>query len=58
MGIKTGDNYVVPLCHREHMELHQSAMPEPTWWALQGIDPVKWAEDSYSDWVENNGNAD
>lgn len=52
MGLKTGDQYTVPLCHKHHMELHESPMPERTWWALNGIDPVKWAEKSWHDWWE------
>lgn len=52
MGKKTGDQYTVPLCHGHHMELHESPMPERTWWALIGIDPLKWAEDTYKGWKD------
>ena len=47
---KTGDQYAVPVCHPCHMDLHQSGIPERTWWALHGIDPVKWAEHTYGEW--------
>lgn len=47
---KTGDQYTVPLCHQHHMELHDSPMPERTWWALNGIDPMVWAENCYKEW--------
>lgn len=53
MGRKTGDQYAVPLCHYHHMALHQSPMPEKTWWALKGIDPIKWAENSYDKWLKD-----
>ena len=47
---KTGDQFAVPMCHPHHMRLHNDGMPERTWWALQGIDPVKWAERNYEGW--------
>ena len=50
---KTGDQFTVPLCHQHHMELHDSPMPERTWWALNGIEPMVWAENCYKEW--NNG---
>lgn len=52
MGRKTGDQYTVPLCRLHHIELHTSPMPERTFWALNGINPVLWAEDTYSKWSE------
>lgn len=55
MGLKNGDQWAVPLCHKHHMEMHNSPMPEPTWWALLGIDPIKWAENEYSHWEKTNG---
>ena len=51
---KTGDQYAVPLCHTHHMELHNIGMPERTWWALKGIDPIIWAERSYEKWSRKN----
>jgi hypothetical protein len=53
MARKTGDQYAVPLCRKHHMELHESPMPERTWWALQGIDPIRWAEKEYSNWTHD-----
>lgn len=45
MGLKTGDQYVVPLCHTCHMELHHSPYSEVNWWALNGIDPMEWVKE-------------
>lgn len=55
MARKVGDQYTIPLCHSCHMDLHDSPMPERTWWALNGIDPIKWAEVNYSNWEKENG---
>jgi hypothetical protein len=55
LGRKTGDQYAVPLCHPCHMKLHNDGIPERTWWALRGIDPVKWAERSYEEWSKEHG---
>lgn len=55
---KTGDQWSVPLCHSHHMDLHQSPMPEKTWWSLHGIDPMKWADHHYNQWVKDNGDLD
>jgi len=49
MAKKTGDQYCVPLCHTHHMEMHASPMSEALWWAIQGIDPVEWAETNHSE---------
>ena len=54
MSRKTGDQYAVPLCRKHHMELHESPMPERTFWALQGIDPIQWAEKEYANWIKDN----
>lgn len=32
------------------MDLHNSPMPEKTWWALRGITPIIWAEKSFKEW--------
>lgn len=56
MGLKNGDNWTVPVCRTHHMELHNSPMPERTWWALNGIDPIKWAKDHYERWEKYSGN--
>jgi len=37
------------------MELHDSPMSEPTWWALIGIKPVIWAENEFEKWSKANG---
>ena len=52
MGIKTGDEWAVPLCHRCHMDLHTGGLSETVWWALKGIDAVAWAVKSYENWKE------
>jgi hypothetical protein len=46
MGVKSGYEYAVPLCHKCHMELHAYGN-ERLWWALRGIDALAWARDSY-----------
>lgn len=46
VGYKTGDNWAVPLCHDCHMELHHFG-DEQTWWDLQGIDPIEWAQKNW-----------
>lgn len=56
LGRKTGDQFVVPVCHACHMKLHNEGVPERTWWALRGIDPMKWAEQSYEKWSKRNAN--
>lgn len=55
MGLKTGDQWTVPLCHKHHMELHSEGFPERTWWALKGIDPLTWALNTYTEWEKENG---
>lgn len=50
MGLKSSDKWAVPLCHRCHMDLHQGGVDEMMWWALKGVDAIKWAERSYKDW--------
>jgi hypothetical protein len=47
VGLKVGDNWVVPLCHRCHMELHHFG-DEASWWAILGVDPLEWAKTSWS----------
>lgn len=53
MGEKVGDNWVVPLCHFMHMELHQ--MGEKAFWAKHwfSLDEVK--EIAIDLWRETNG---
>jgi hypothetical protein len=37
------------------MILHNAGIPERTWWALQGIDPMKWAEQTFNTWSLEHG---
>jgi hypothetical protein len=55
MALKTGDQFVVPVCRQCHRKLHTQGVAEPTWWALKGIDPVKWAERNYAKWSKEHG---
>jgi hypothetical protein len=55
MALKSGDQWAVPLCHRCHMALHDYPSPERTWWALNGIDPVIWAKNSFQTWSREYG---
>lgn len=41
MGLKSGDNWAVPLCHTHHTELHMRG-DERVWWDLHGVDPIDW----------------
>lgn len=51
VSLKVGDNWVVPLCHRCHMELHHFG-DERSWWDINGIDPISWAR---VNWERFNG---
>ena len=42
---KASDEWVLPLCHDEHMRQH--AMPEREFWAQLGIEPLKVAQRIY-----------
>ncbi len=53
-GMKVGDQWVVPLCRDHHDQLHRGGFPERTFWALLGIDPMKWAFDSFQRWKKQN----
>jgi hypothetical protein len=53
LGKKVGDQYVVPLCRHHHMHLHVNGVPEKTWWALNGIDPMTWAVKNWKEWEDN-----
>jgi len=55
MGRRSGDQWAVPLCHAHHMQMHESPMPERTWWALHGINPVVWARNSFFKWSKTHG---
>lgn len=43
MGLKSGDDYAVPLCPEHHRQLHEHGN-EDRWWALKGVDPMEWVE--------------
>lgn len=51
MARKVGDDKTVPLCAICHHELHRFG-DEKIWWALQGIDPLRWAEQSWREYNE------
>ena len=46
VGLKVGDNWVVPICHIHHMQIHHYGN-ERKWWILQGINPIEWAENKW-----------
>lgn len=52
MGMKVGDNWVVPLCDEHHKKLH-SVGNEDIFWAYQGLDPYEIAEFTYNCYVVN-----
>ena len=43
-GLKTSDEWVVPLCYLHHRELHDRGN-EKEWWKERGADPARAAED-------------
>jgi hypothetical protein len=51
VGMRSGDNWAVPLCHDCHMKLHRFG-DERTWWDLEGVDPKEWAS---KNWEKYNG---
>jgi len=54
MSRKTGDQFTVPLCRAHHTDLHHTGMPERTWWALNGIDPIIWSKQFFERWQRDN----
>lgn len=52
MASKNGDQWVVPLCHVHHMQLHEFAGGERTFWSVNGINPLIWAEEQYAKWKD------
>lgn len=54
MSLKVGDQWCVPICHAHHMQLHEFAGGERTFWAINGIRPEVWAAQTYADWKEEN----
>ncbi len=57
-SIKNGDNWCVPLCRIHHMQLHEFAGGEETFWAINGIQPKIWATATFRKWLKDNGDAD
>ena len=53
MGMKVCDSKTIPLCRLCHGRVHQHG-DEEKFWIIEGIDALQWANDSYSQWVENN----
>jgi hypothetical protein len=51
MGTKVSDQYVIPLCHEHHMECHENGN-ESLYWALQGIDVMGWATETFNKYFE------
>lgn len=58
MMAKTGDEFGVPVCWSHHMDIHRSGIPERTWWALHGINPLLWATMTFDKWKQDNGYGD
>lgn len=53
MGLKSGDNWAVPLCHRHHSDLHLFQRgDERLWWALRGIDPMQIARSLWQETLD------
>ena len=51
VALKVGDNWVVPICHTHHMEIHHDGN-EKRWWIFQGVDPIEWAEENWRKYNE------
>ena len=51
VGMRSGDNWAVPLCHDCHMDLHRFG-DERTWWDLVWIDAKAWAERNWERYSE------
>jgi hypothetical protein len=47
MGLKSGDEWTVPLCFHCHERLHRAGN-EPGWWAELGIDPIVLAQELWA----------
>ena len=43
MGLKSGDEWAVPVCADHHLELHNYG-DEKTWWDMKGVDPLSWCK--------------
>lgn len=49
LGLKTGDQWTVPLCFRCHERLHARGN-ENLFWAVEGVDARGWAVRHYESW--------
>ncbi len=49
MGMKVGDNWVVPLCRSCHQMLHANGN-ERKYWEIVDRDPIEWAERFWKEW--------
>lgn len=50
MGLKTGDNWVVPLCEHHHRQLHERGN-EDAFWLEQGVDATTEAARLWERWM-------
>ena len=48
---RTGDQFAVPLCDEHHRRLHEHGNEE-RWWALEGIEPLEWAEEKWKEFLD------
>lgn len=44
MGLRPGDDHAVPLCRTHHEDLHRHGN-ERLYWAMQGVDPMRYLEE-------------
>ena len=49
LSLKTGDEWAVPVCKLCHDAIHMIGN-EQSFWAIAGVDPVAWAEKTWSEW--------
>ena len=48
---RTGDQCAVPWCEEHHRSLHEHGNEE-RWWALEGIEPLEWAEEKWKEFLD------
>ena len=48
-GIKNSDEFAVPLCAECHINCHIEG-DESLWWAMNGIDAINWAKNTYGEY--------
>ena len=49
--VTMGDPVSVPLCDEHHRRLHEHGNEE-RWWALEGIEPLEWAEIKWKEFLD------